>query len=110
MAAITKVFLPPPVWESSRFRALSREAKVGTALADAGAAVAKAFLETGSSLFSCFFGAGAAVVAVLESAVFGRGHGVSLAGAGAVAAPWPEDMPLAGLLSLPFAASVTLRT
>src|SRR6266849_2373123 len=107
MAAIKRV-LPPPVWEVSSSWASSRDAKVGTPPAGAGAAVAKAFLNTGSGSPSCFFGAGVAVAACLDSEVLTLGHRVSLARAGAVAAPCPEDMLLAGQVSLPFAASVTL--
>src|SRR2546428_1338772 len=67
-----------------------------------------AFLNTASGSPSCFFGAGVVVAAGLDSEVLTLGHRVSLARAGAVAAPCPEDMLLAGQVSLPFAASVTV--
>src|SRR2546427_7802718 len=107
MAAIRRV-LPPPAWEVSSSWVSSRDAKVGTPPAGAGAAAAKAFLNPGSGSPSCFFGAGVVVAAGLDSEVLTLGHRVSLARAGAVAAPCPEDMLLAGQVSLPFAASVTL--
>src|SRR5438128_9606656 len=99
MAAIRNVFL----WEASPSWVSLRDEKMGASMAGT-AAVAKAFLKTGSGLSSCLFGAGVTVAAGSDARVLTLGQ-VSLAAAGAVAAPWLEDMLLTGQLSLPFAAS-----